>query len=244
MVIIGVSSLIGSLASLVLFMIVAYGLYSFGTAAYATMVVNFHEPAGEDYTTAYYKQAAAAEAGEYLKQIQKDSWEKHGLVVLTQEDRNWVWASVRWQLMDGKYWSGYEGKKVAHVMDPYIPKDDRSDNSIQKTVYYAGDGVYRVKTSLRVNFDAVGVDGKLWKEYAQVNYNYVTTLKCNPKRKFWGRVRMNWEVVDVEYEGANMSNEEVLALTESTPCPKDKKTAAKEAERRKYVEKMKEQTVF
>lgn len=244
MVIIGVSSLIGGLASTILFLAVAYGLYSFGTAAYATMVVNFHEPAGEDYMKAYYKQAAAVEAGEYLKQIQKDTWEKHGLLVLTQEDRNWVWASVRWQLLDGKYWSGYEGKKVAHVMNPYIPDENRSDLSIQKTVYYAGDGVYRVKTDLRVNFDAVGVDGKLWKEYARVNYKYITTLKCDPKRKFWGRVRMNWEVQDVEFIESTMSDDDVMALTENTSCPGDKKTVAKEAEKRKYLEKMKEQTVF
>ena len=240
MVIIGLGSLISSLASLMLMFAVGYAVITYGMAAYGAMVVAFHEPTPNDFLEPAYKVAAAYEADAYLKQIQKDTWEKKGLVALTQEDRNWVWASVRWQLLDGNYWSGYENKKVARIMDPYRPTGE----GINKMVYYAGDNVYRVKTSMRVNLVAAGVDGKLWRDYAKPDYEYVVTVKCNPERKFWGRIRMNWEIVDVEYVGCNYEDDDLTSLTETTSCPVDKETAQKRAKVRAYKKQLQEQTVF
>lgn len=240
MVIIGMGSLISGLASAMIILAVGYAVITYGMAAYGAMTVAFHEPTPNDMLTPAYKVAAAYEADAYLKKIQQDTWKEKGLVVLTQEDRNWVWASVRWQLLDGNYWSGYEGKKVARIMDPYRPTGDY----INTMVYYKGDNVYRVKTSMRVNVYATGKDGKLWKNYAKPDYQYIVTVKCKPERKFWGRIRMNWEIVDVEYLGCNYTDDELLNLTENTVCPPDKETAAKSAKKHAYKKNLEEQTVF
>lgn len=199
---------------LVVLILIGVFLYNTALSIYGTMLINFHYPTPDDYTSDYYKMAAAEKADKYIKQIEKDTWEKKGIIALTEEDRHWVWASFRWQVLDGKYWSGYENKKVGRIMDPY-----RSYKHIQDEVDYPDACTYQVKVGNRVNFMATGKDGKQWKDYAKLDNTYLVTLKCEPERRFYGLMDMNWQILDVEFIDSNMSEDEVMNLTENTVCP-------------------------
>ena len=77
-------------------------------------------------------------------------------------------------------------------MDPY-----RSYKYIQDEADYPDVRTYQVKVGNRVNFTATGKNGKQWKDYAKLDNTYLVTLKCEPERKFYGLIDMNWQILDV-----------------------------------------------
>lgn len=186
-------------------------VYSFVVGIYGAMIVLFHEPTEADFQKDYYKFEAAEAAEKFLLQIRKDAWEKQGVVVVTSDDRNWFWADLRLSYLDGKYWSGYENQTVARVYDA-TPMTRLY--CIDLSVDYEGDQTYRVKTTMNMKICAVDENGKALSSAPQ-KYEYVSVVKCDPKRRFYGRVHMNWELLENEVNSVSASDEEVVALAEN-----------------------------
>ena len=172
------------------------------------VIVTFHMPVDKDLYDDYYQRSAAEFANEHVKQLQKEKFEEKGLVVFTSNNRYGKWHSIRRDWLDGKYWSGYEDKNIITIHNPSLKY-----KVVTSQVTYEGDHTYSVKTSLPMDFIAIDSEGKSGEIYASPDYEYMTTLTCDPKRNFYGTIDMGWNVVDSEFVASSESEEKLMELS-------------------------------
>lgn len=204
---------------------------------YASFIVTFYTPTEYDYVDEFYKMAAARGTEELLYQAQEEKWGNYGLEVM--KPRGFFRTTFDGLIVD-TYWRWHKGEKVAII----FTTDNKSIFSINGYVSYVGNHTYRVSNMVRADFFAVGVDGKSRQECAESKSIYIATVKCNPKRNWYGTMDMGWELLDVETENSTLSDEEIMEKVESTPIPKDIETIRKEGAKDAYEEKMKNQPVI
>lgn len=209
---------------------------SFIVGLYGAFVVTFYTPTEYDYVDGFYKVAAAKGAEELLYQAQKEKWENNGVTII--EPRGVLRTTFDGLIVD-TYWRWHKGEKVA-----IIHNGSKSFFGINNTVSYDGDRIYRVSTLVNTYFFAVAVDGKSRQECAKNKTEYIVTVKCNPKRNWYGTMDMGWELLGVETRRSDSSDEEIMEKVENTPIPEDIETIRNKGAKEDYERKMKNQPAF